>query len=619
MRPQTKVTGWSAVPEDTAPPTPHVALDTLRPMAAVASATMVGFVFYNLVDFPPGIRGIMVAHDLVSAGACGLVWWMIRAGRIREERAHAVASFMILLVASNILLAMWLVHEAYLAFYICVVLVGAGAGMTSVRWGAVNVAMLWAATVPVLVSVADAAVVARYLAMMAATSTVMLALIVIRVRNVRALERLTALDREQRRALKDAVADLDAKVLLRTAELQRANASLRTQMEERERAEGEARQLGEQLLHAQRLESLGRLAGGIAHDFNNLLTVIEGNLRLAIDDLPIGQDREPLEDAIGAAERAGQLTKQLLAIGRKQVIERSVFDVGKQVEDIARILQRVLGETIDLHVVAEERDLWVDADPNQIEQVLMNLTVNARDAMPERGACHVEVGRVEVAGARFVRIRFRDTGVGMDTETRKRLFEPFFTTKAPGKGTGLGLSTAYGIVEQHGGMIKVDSILGVGTTFDVLLPAVGGPTRVEAGVPVHEAQAGGTETVLLVEDEDAVRRVAERFLRRHGYEVLVASGGAEALEVAARSVRRLDLLFTDVMMPGMNGRELAERLRALQPDLKVLFVSGYSGDYLETQTGELPERTHFLYKPYEPSRAAGMIRDILDDRVVEPR
>lgn len=592
------------------------ALDTLRPMVAVASVIMVVFLFYNLVDFPPGIRETMAVHDVVSATICAVVWWLIRTNRLREERANAFAIGLLLLLASNILLAMWLLREPYHAIYICVLLFGAGAGMTSVGWGAVGASIVWLFTVPVLVSVGDAPVVARYLVMMGATSAVALALVVIRVRNLGVVARLTELDREQRRALNEALADLDAKVLLRTQELQAANAALQTQMEERARAEREARVLGEQLLHAQRLDSLGRLAGGVAHDFNNLLTVIEGNLHLSLEDLPPGADREPLEDAISASERAANLTKQLLAFGRKQVIERSVFDLGKRVEDVSRMLQRVLGERIELHVTALERDLWVNADPNQIEQVLMNLTVNARDAMPDGGESHVEVGRVQVEGTPFIRIRFRDTGTGITAETKERLFEPFFTTKRPGEGTGLGLATTYGVVQQHGGTITVDSSPGTGATFDVLLPAVEGVAGAATGAAIAELRPGGTETVLLVEDEDAVRRVAERFLRRQGYHVLVASGGAEALEIAAKAGRPLDLLFTDVMMPGMNGRDLAERLRLQQPDLKVLFVSGYTGDYLQTQTGELPSGTHFLYKPYEPRRTASLIREILDGRVV---
>jgi signal transduction histidine kinase len=585
-------------------------------MAAVASGIMVGFVAYNLVDFPPGVREIMATHDAITALICGAVWWMIRGGRFREAQAHAIGTGMILLIASNILLAMWLLREPYHAIYLCVLLVGAGAGMTSVRWGALALSLLWAAAVPVLLLVADLSLVARYLAMMAATSAVAIALIVLRARNLRELAVLTDLDQQQRRALNEALADLDAKVSLRTAELRSANAALQTQMEERARAEQEARLLGEQLLHAQRLESLGRLAGGVAHDFNNLLTVIDGNLHLSLEDLPSGADREPLEDAISASERAANLTKQLLAFGRKQVIERTVFDAGKQVEDIARMLQRVLGERIELHVNTTERDLWVNGDANQIEQILMNLIANARDAMPNGGECHVDVSRVESASAPFIRIRVRDTGIGMDGSVREHLFEPFFTTKAPGEGTGLGLATAYGIVQQHGGSILVESTLGAGATFDVLLPAVEAEARPTPDASAPVTDTSGSETVLLVEDEDAVRRVAERFLRRQGYNVLVASGGAEALEIASMG-HPLDLLFTDVMMPGMNGFELADRLRHLQPGIKVMFVSGYTGDYLETQTGELPAGTHFVYKPYEPRRTAHLIREILDGRSMD--
>lgn len=603
-------------PSEAAPSGRSCALETLRPMAAIAAITMFGFLLYNFVDFPPGIRETMMVHDAVTSIACALVWWCIRQGRLREAHAHPLATAMILLIASNILLAMWLLRIPLHALYICILLVGAGAGMTVVGWGVAVAVILLIVTAPVLLLVADLPTAVRFLAMITTTSVITIALIALRARNLRELALFTALDREQRQALNDALADLDAKVAQRTAELQTANAALQTQMDERARAEREARVLGEQLLHAQRLESLGRLAGGVAHDFNNLLTVIDGNLHLTLEELPDGADREPLEDAIGASERATLLTKQLLAFGRKQFIERVSFDAGKRVEDVARMLQRVLGERIALDVSVQERDLWVNADPNQVEQVLMNLTANARDAMPDGGSCFVDVSRVRHDGIPSIRIRVRDTGVGMDEATKRRLFEPFFTTKKPGEGTGLGLATAYGVIQQHGGSITIESSPGEGAVVDVLLPEVDRTGHAVTDHSMLPTEQTGTETVLLVEDEDAVRRVAERFLRRQGYKVFVASGGAEALEIAEKTSEPLHLLFTDVMMPGMNGFELAGRVRALRPHIKVMFVSGYTGDYLVTQTGELPTGTNFVYKPYETRRTARMIRDILDEREV---
>jgi len=603
---------------DVAPIARGGALDVLRPMAAVAAAVMLGFVPYNFFGSPPSSREIMMTHDAVTAAVCAIIWWCIRSGRLRETQAHPVATAMILLLASNILLAMWLHRMPLNAVFICILLVGAGAGMTLVGWGVAVSAILLVVTTPVLLVVTDGATAGRYLAMITATSAIAIALIVLRARNLRELAQFTALDRRQRQALDDALADLDAKVAQRTAELQTANALLQTQMEERARAEREARELAEQLLHAQRLESLGRLAGGIAHDFNNLLTVIDGNLHLTLEDLPDGANREPLEDAIGASERATLLTKQLLAFGRKQVIERVSFDAGKRVEDVSRMLQRVLGERIELHITALERDLWVNADPNQLEQVLMNLTANARDAMPDGGTCTIAVGRVLHAGVPSIRMRVRDSGIGMDESIKRRVFEPFFTTKKSGEGTGLGLATAYGVIQQHGGSITIESSPGEGTVVDVILPAADSTGHALPALPLHPTGRAGSETVLLVEDEDAVRRVAERFLRRQGYKVLVASGGAEALEIAETTSEPLHLLFTDVMMPGMNGFLLAERIRALHPHIKVMFVSGYTGDYLVSQTGELPSGTHFVYKPYETHRTARMIRDILDEPAVRP-
>jgi two-component system, cell cycle sensor histidine kinase and response regulator CckA len=292
--------------------------------------------------------------------------------------------------------------------------------------------------------------------------------------------------------------------------------------------------------------------------------------------------------------------------------------VGKQVEDVARLLQRVLGERIELHIAVEARDLWVNADPNQIEQVIMNLAANARDAMPDGGTCFLEVARVSMDDEAFIRVRLRDTGIGMDAATRERIFEPFFTTKPAGEGTGLGLATAYGVVQQHGGSITVQSAPRAGSTFDVLLPAARTPTGSTPVVPFPAPHEEGSETILLVEDDAAVRRVAERFLRRQGYDLLVAASGSDALELVERSGKSVDLLFTDVMMPGMNGFELASRLRVVQPKMQVMFVSGYTGDYLETQAGELPDGTHFVYKPFEPASTARMIRAILDQRAGSP-
>ena len=580
-------------------------------MAAVASGIMLAFLVYNLVDFPPRIREIMAVHDAVTAFVCAAIWWAIRTDRVAESQAHGIATGMMVLIASNILLAMWLLREPYHAIYICVLLVGAGASMTSVRWGGISVAALWIATVPVLTSVASANESVRYLAMMAATTAVSIALIVLRARNLRVLEHFDTVERQQRLALNDALADLDAKVSQRTAELQAANAALQLEIEERARAEREARELSEKLLHAQRLESLGRLAGGVAHDFNNLLTVIQGNLHLTLEQLPTNGTHEPIHDAIGASERAAQLTKQLLAFGRKQVIERRVFDMGKLVEDLSRILQRALGDRVELQIHVNGSDLRVDGDPNQIEVVLMNLVVNARDAMPTGGVCSIHLERTILNDSAFVRLQVRDTGVGMDGTTRQRLFEPFFTTKRTGEGTGLGLSTVYGVVQQHGGSISVLSEEGQGATFDVFMPIATSLLHQPSASDTTRLQATGSETVLLVEDEAAVRRVGERFLRRHGYNVLVASSAAEALDLATLDIT-IDLLFTDVMMPGVSGFELADRLRDMRPSIKVMFVSGYTGDYLESLAGELPAGSVFVSKPYDPTRTARMIRELLD-------
>jgi two-component system cell cycle sensor histidine kinase/response regulator CckA len=385
------------------------------------------------------------------------------------------------------------------------------------------------------------------------------------------------------------------------------------------------RHLEDQLRQAQKMEAIGRLAGGVAHDFNNLLAAIMGHGELLLRRLEPNQPQHRHAEAIQkAATRGALLTRQLLAFSRKEVLAPSVLDIHLVVAEMEEMLRRLIGEHIELVIVLGERPVHVRADRGQLEQVIMNLAVNARDAMADGGVLTVEVATVarmpEGEGVpaeagrpadRYVTIAVRDTGCGMDAATAARIFEPFFTTKEQGKGTGLGLSTVYGIVEQSGGSITVDSALGGGTTFTVTLPRLEErilPDGAEASSP---AGTRGSETVLLVEDEPSVRAVACEALETHGYRVVEAQHGAEALAVACAHPGVIDLLITDMVMPQMGGRELAEQLRRLRPGIRVLFMSGYTDDVV-VRRGISRATSAFLQKPFAMSAFTRKVRETLD-------
>jgi two-component system cell cycle sensor histidine kinase/response regulator CckA len=389
------------------------------------------------------------------------------------------------------------------------------------------------------------------------------------------------------------------------------------------RAAREKESLEEQLRQAQKMEAVGRLAGGVAHDFNNLLTVIAGRSHFLVSSLgPEDPGRRHVELIQKSAERAAKLTRQLLAFSRKQILELKLVDLGAVATGIESLLRRLIGEDVSLVVGGGEGLGRVKADPGQIEQVILNLAINARDAMPSGGPLTIETANVEldtvyaahhaeVTPGPYVVLAVSDTGTGMDAATQARLFEPFFTTKEPGKGTGLGLATVYGIVKQSGGHIAVYSEPGRGSTFKVYLPRVeGSPDAVES-VPAATPPSRGSETVLLVEDEAELRELAEEVLSSRGYTVLQAGSPAEALQLAERHDGPVHLLLTDVVMPGMSGRELADRLLGARPALKALFMSGYT-DTAIVHHGVLDPGTPFLQKPFTPDALVRKVRDVLD-------
>ncbi len=384
----------------------------------------------------------------------------------------------------------------------------------------------------------------------------------------------------------------------------------------------ELRKTEEQLLKAQKMEAVGRLAGGIAHDFNNVLTAIFGYVEMVIDDLPRGgQGRADLEEVLKAAGRAASLTRQLLAFSRQQVLQPTVLQINDVVQDLEKILRRVIGEDLELRVTLAPDAGKVRADVGQLEQVVLNLAVNARDAMPTGGKLTIETvnaGLTEayadahqpvVPGA-YVMLAVSDTGVGMSPEVRARIFEPFFTTKEKGKGTGLGLSTVYGIVKQSGGYVWVYSEPGQGATFKIYLPRVDAPIDV-APRPKEGGTLAGTETVLMAEDDDLLRPLAQNVLEKFGYTVLAAANADAALASASGHQGPIHLLVSDVVMPGASGRELARRLAATHPETKVLFVSGYTDDAI-VHHGMLEPGLNYLQKPFTPATLARKVREVLD-------
>ena len=377
---------------------------------------------------------------------------------------------------------------------------------------------------------------------------------------------------------------------------------------ERKRAEEALRRSEEQLRQAQKMEAVGRLAGGIAHDFNNLLTVITSYGDLLLEDLaPDDSRRDDVEQIRKAAEGAAALTRQLLAFSRQQVLEPKVLDLGAIVAGTEKLLRRLIGADVQLATSLASDLGAVKADPGQLEQIIINLAVNARDAMPGGGRLTIEAANMEeVEGrpGRWVMLAVSDTGIGMDEQTKARIFEPFFTTKESGKGTGLGLATVYGIVKQAGGFIWVDSEPGRGTSFEVYLPRVDEPAAPAITRPALAEPGRGTETVLLVEDAPAVRLVTRQVLERYGYTVLEAPTGDMALRLAAKHHGPIQLLLTDVVMPGLSGRQLAGQLSQLRSEMKVLYVSGYA-DPVEPGVA-------YLQKPFAPEALARRVRDVLD-------
>jgi nitrogen-specific signal transduction histidine kinase/ActR/RegA family two-component response regulator len=385
----------------------------------------------------------------------------------------------------------------------------------------------------------------------------------------------------------------------------------------------ERKRLEAQLRQSQKMDAIGQLAGGVAHDFNNLLTAILGYSRLVADDLPAGDSRrDDLEEVIKAAHRAEGLTKQLLAFSRTQVLRSTSVDLNELITGVSGMLRPLIGEHLELELALAPELALVRADAGQIEQIVINMAVNARDAMEGGGRITLETANVHldatsglplqtVVPGWYVMLAVIDRGAGMDEHTKRHLFEPFFTTKERGKGTGLGLATVYGIVKQSDGYIWVESEPGRGSTFRVYLPRTARDAEVVATVAKPASQRGGSETVLLVEDEAGVRALASRILREAGYRVLEAAHAQDAALIFAQQAGAVDLLVTDVIMPGTNGPDLFRRLAIEQPRLKVIFISGYATEAMARQV-QLDRTQPFVQKPFTAAQLISRVRRVLD-------
>jgi two-component system, NtrC family, sensor kinase len=437
--------------------------------------------------------------------------------------------------------------------------------------------------------------------------------------NIEVLQLAYALTEKWRllQATRTRTGELEQHVAARTAELQTANEQLHREIAERKRAEEYFRQ-------SQKMEAIGQLAGGVAHDFNNMLTVIRGYAQCLLAHPQLDHTvRGPMQQIDAAAERAANLTRQLLAFSRKQVLQPEPLQLPEVIQQLAKMLRRILGEDIALEIHTPTTGAGIVADRAMLEQVLLNLVVNARDAMPRGGQLQIHTDEVELTAAtaaanpqaragKFIRLQVVDAGCGIAPEVLPRIFEPFFTTKESGKGTGLGLATVYGVVKQHEGWIEVTSTVNQGTTFNLFFPANLTTVAPPSTQPEITPASGGRETILLVEDEPSLRKLTRTVLERYGYRVITAVSGPEALQLWSQHATEVDLLLTDMVMPGgISGYELAQRLLAQKTGLKVIYSTGYSLEMAD-RDAVLQPTDHFLSKPYTPEKLATAVRNCLD-------
>ena len=594
----------------------HLSRFSLQPATLGLAILFAVLAVYSPLVLPRRALVPIVGYDIVLAIASFLAYRVCRRRTLSPFKLHALGAGLAVGVLGNIMLGALLDANPLFSFCIAVLLIGSAGTTLSLPW-AIAIAIIeilgWVVVANVLMPRDEFM---QNVFVMGASVAVAFVVHLSRQFSIARILELRDGDAVRERALQQALqaadearAGLDRKVEERTA-------ALRNELEERERLE-------DQLRHAQKMEAVGRLAGGIAHDFNNLLTVIRMSL-LNVGELTMPDDvRDAIRDASDSTDRAAGLTRDLLAFARKQQLQRSSVAVADILGGVERMVRRVAEAGIRLEIRIAPDVGEVVADRHQIEQVLLNLAINACDAMDNRGTLSVRVDSIELAGdeaerhrvrpGAYVRFAVSDTGTGMSEDTQRSVFEPFFTTKEVGRGTGLGLAVAHGIVTQHGGQIDVESELGKGSTFTVFLPHARSLPATSGVIPVKPAASLGHETVLVVEDEPAVRRAVQRNLERLGFRVLAAHDGEDALRIT-EPLDGVDLLLSDVVMPGIDGPELACRLRARWPDLPVLFVTGYSADRLE-RTGAVGAHDRVLEKPYQLDELVRTIRGMLEARV----
>jgi signal transduction histidine kinase/ActR/RegA family two-component response regulator len=600
-------------PRDIADPR-HITADDLRPVAVIVGAVFVAFTIYNALAFPAHGRVVMVSYEIGLVALCAGLYAVCRRFQLTSNAVYAAAALLSFAVLGSTLLAALLGSGPLFTAYIAILLIASAGSVPSPAWATAIAAVeitAWAVGAALLMSGAD--IVRNALLIVSSVGVAA----IVNVSRYMARKRVCDLRRGDARrelALQQALAEADEARRELDRKVEERTAALRDELDERARLE-------EQLRQAQKMEAVGRLAGGIAHDFNNLLTVIRMSLLTVSEPGSPTEDlREALRDANDATDRAAALTHDLLAFARKQTLERTPVAVSDVLGGLERMVRRVAEAGIRLEVRIAPEVGEIVADRHQIEQVLLNLAINACDAMGQRGTLTVTADAVDVTGTEpggprpgtYVRVAVSDTGCGMDEATQRSVFEPFFTTKEVGRGTGLGLAVAHGIVTQHGGQITVESEPGKGSTFTVFLPRGRGMSTRNLAIAVKPLLALDGETVLVVEDEAAVRRAVQRNLERLGYRVLAASDGEDALRIA-EPLGGVDLLLSDVVMPGIDGPELACRLRERWPDLPVLFVTGYSADRL-ARSGAVGPHDRVLEKPYQLEELARTLRRMLAAR-----
>ena len=584
----------------------------------MVSVLFVAFTFYNAAAFPAGAaRTWAIIYDLALVGFSAGLYVLCRRVEIANHHVQAIAALLSFSILGNLVFTTLTLGDPLFTIYLAMLLIASAGIVTSPKW-AIAIGAVELASWGVMASVLLAGIELVQNALVVASSA--LVALIVHLNRSRAWARIRELRSDDARrevALQGALAEADEARRELDRKVEERTAALRTELAERQRLE-------EQLRHAQKLEAIGRLAGGIAHDFNNLLTVIRMSLLTVAE--PDGQSaddvRDALRDASDATDRAAALTHDLLAFARKQTLERNQVAMTDILGGVERMVRRVAEASIRLEVAIADDVGEIVADRHQIEQVLLNLAINACDAMGNRGTLSIRVDSVELGNddadrhhlrpGRYVRVAVTDTGTGMDEATRQSVFEPFFTTKEVGRGTGLGLAVAHGIVTQHLGQIDVASELGKGSTFTVYLPRARGASQSGPIATVVPPPAVNRETLLVVEDEPAVRRAVHRNLERLGYRVHAAQDGEHALRIA-ETLPGIDLLLTDVVMPGIDGPELAFRLRDKWIDLPVLFVTGYSADRL-ARSGAVGPHDRVLEKPYQLEELARTIRTMIAAR-----